>query len=179
MILTRPICNFRWTRKVLTQAIVLAFAASTSMYAQSSACDLDSSGSVNVVDVTSAVNMALGVSTCTANVEGPLTCTVVTVQRVVNAALGQTCVTYNSSTHTVTVNWTASTSAGVVGYNIYRKLSTASSFTKINTSVVTGLTFTDSSVQLGQTYYYVVTSVDASGNESAYSNQATAVIPAT
>jgi len=35
----------------------------------------------------------------------------------------------------------------------------------------------DSTVQNGTTYYYVTTAVDASGDESVYSNQATAVIP--
>lgn len=32
-------------------------------------------------------------------------------------------------------------------------------------------------VQNGTTYYYVTTAVDASGNESTYSNQASAAIP--
>jgi len=32
-------------------------------------------------------------------------------------------------------------------------------------------------VQNGQSYYYVTTAVDASGNESSYSNQAQAIIP--
>jgi hypothetical protein len=43
-----------------------------------------------VVDVQLEVNMALGINPCT-NPSG--TCTVVSVQRVVNAALGGTCVT--------------------------------------------------------------------------------------
>ena len=37
--------------------------------------------------------------------------------------------------------------------------------------------YTDSTVQNGNTYYYVTTAVDGSGNESSYSNQASAVIP--
>jgi fibronectin type 3 domain-containing protein len=37
--------------------------------------------------------------------------------------------------------------------------------------------YTDSSVQAGSTYYYVITAVDSSGNESAFSNQAQAVVP--
>ena len=40
-----------------------------------------------------------------------------------------------------------------------------------------GTTFVDGSVQSGQTYYYVVTAVDTSGTESAYSNQVQAAIP--
>jgi len=54
-----------------------------------SLCDVNGDGSTNVADVQSEVNMALGINPCT-NVSG--TCTVVSVQRVVNAALGGTCV---------------------------------------------------------------------------------------
>jgi hypothetical protein len=54
-----------------------------------SPCDVNSDGSTNVSDVQLEVNMALGISSCT-NPSG--TCTVVSVQRVVNAALGGTCV---------------------------------------------------------------------------------------
>jgi hypothetical protein len=54
-----------------------------------SACDVNGDGSTNVADVQLEVNMALGISTCT-NPSGA--CSVVSVQRVVNAALGGTCV---------------------------------------------------------------------------------------
>jgi hypothetical protein len=36
---------------------------------------------------------------------------------------------------------------------------------------------TDSSVQGGQNYYYVTTSVDSTGAQSSYSNEIQAVIP--
>jgi len=42
---------------------------------------------------------------------------------------------------------------------------------------VGGLTYTDSNLQSATAYYYVTTAVDSSGNESVYSNQATAAIP--
>jgi fibronectin type 3 domain-containing protein len=38
-------------------------------------------------------------------------------------------------------------------------------------------TDTDTNVQSGSTYYYVVTAVDSSGHQSAYSSQVKAVIP--
>jgi fibronectin type 3 domain-containing protein len=47
----------------------------------------------------------------------------------------------------------------------------------VNTSSVAAVTFVDSGVTSGVTYYYVVTAVDSSGTESSYSNQATAAIP--
>jgi fibronectin type 3 domain-containing protein len=37
--------------------------------------------------------------------------------------------------------------------------------------------YTDSGVQSGQTYFYVVTAVNSSNAESAYSDQVTFVIP--
>ena len=52
-------------------------------------------------DVTVAVNMAIGTQTCNASLEGANTCTVITVQRVVNATQGQSCITY--STHAANV----------------------------------------------------------------------------
>jgi len=39
------------------------------------------------------------------------------------------------------------------------------------------LSYTDSTVAASTVYYYVGTAVDSSGNESTYSNQATATIP--
>jgi hypothetical protein len=166
-------------RRMSAAVTVVLWVSSGIAAAQSTACDLDKNGSTNVVDVTQAVNMALGSQSCTASVEGPNTCTVVTVQRIVNAALGQPCVTYNSSTHSVSLNWLASPSSGVDGYNIYRRVGTSGTFTKINSTPIKGTTYTDSSVSLNTTYQYAATSVDVNGNESALSAAATAVIPAT
>ena len=78
--------------------------------------------------------------------------------------------------HSVDLTWTASTST-VSGYNVYRSTVSGSSYTKINSSLVTALNYTDSTVQNGTTYYYVTTAVDSSGTESAYSNVASAIIP--
>ncbi|HKF25315.1 MAG TPA: choice-of-anchor D domain-containing protein [Candidatus Acidoferrum sp.] len=78
--------------------------------------------------------------------------------------------------HSVALNWGASSSS-VAGYNVYRSSISGSSYAKVNPSLVGGVSFTDSSVQAGQTYYYVATAVDASGNESPYSNEVPAVVP--
>ena len=78
--------------------------------------------------------------------------------------------------HTVSLNWTASTST-VKGYNVYRSTASNSGFVQLNTSLISTLTFSDDSVSSGQTYFYVATSVDSSGDESSHSNQATAVVP--
>ena len=55
-------------------------------------CDLNSDGSVNVLDVQRCVNQALGVASCTnGDVNGDGSCNVLDVQKVVNGALGGTC----------------------------------------------------------------------------------------
>jgi hypothetical protein len=82
-----------------------------------------------------------------------------------------------STSYSVTLSWTASTSSGVVGYDVYRGTSPGS-YSKI-TSSVSGTTYTDSTVQSGKniTYDYVVTAVNSSGVESTDSNQASVTIP--
>jgi hypothetical protein len=82
-----------------------------------------------------------------------------------------------ATSHNVTLSWTESSSA-VSGYNVYRSTQSGTGYTKLNTSLVPSPTYCDEAVSAGQTYYYVVTAVDESGNESAYSSQVTAVIPA-
>jgi hypothetical protein len=81
-----------------------------------------------------------------------------------------------SKPHSVTLNWDASASK-VSGYNVYRSTTSGSGYIKLNASLVTVTSYTDTSVQSGSTYFYVTTSVDANGVESADSNQATAVVP--
>lgn len=81
-----------------------------------------------------------------------------------------------ATAHTVGLTWTASTSV-VVGYNVYRGSVTGGPYQKVNTALQSASGFTDSGVSSGQTYFYVVTAVDGSGNESAFSNEASAVIP--
>ena len=78
--------------------------------------------------------------------------------------------------HSVDLSWNASTSS-VTGYFVYRGTQSGGPYTKLQSSSQPGTTYVDSTVQSGTTYYYVVTAVDSSGNESADSNQATAAVP--
>jgi hypothetical protein len=84
--------------------------------------------------------------------------------------------TQSQSGHSVALSWDASTSQ-VIGYNVYRGAASGGPYNKLTASATTSTAYTDSSVQSGQTYYYVTTAVDASNVESTYSNQATASIP--
>jgi Protein of unknown function (DUF1573) len=79
--------------------------------------------------------------------------------------------------HSVSLSWTASSSP-VSGYNVYRGTTSNGPYpTKLNSSLVTTVDYTDSTVTDGTTYYYVVTSVNSSNVESVDSNQATAIVP--
>jgi len=78
--------------------------------------------------------------------------------------------------HSVSLSWTDSGS-GIVGYNVYRGSISGGPYAKINSALDSTTTYTDTSVLAGQTYYYVTTSVDGSGMQSGYSNQAQAVVP--
>jgi HYDIN/CFA65/VesB family protein/ASPM-SPD-2-Hydin domain-containing protein len=76
----------------------------------------------------------------------------------------------------VALSWSPSPSS-VAGYNVYRSEVSGGPFAKLDPSIVTADTYTDSSVQSGLTYYYVVTSVTSAGVESADSSQTSATIP--
>lgn len=79
----------------------------------------------------------------------------------------------------VDLSWEAPTDSQdpVAGYEIYRSSSGASSYQLLTSSMLTNNSYVDNSVQSGQTYDYVVESVDASGVASAPSNIATVAIP--
>jgi hypothetical protein len=68
--------------------------------------------------------------------------------------------------YTVNLSWDASTSQ-VAGYNIYRSSSLKGTYSRINPSLDPGTAFTDGTVASGATYYYDVTSVNSSGEESS------------
>ena len=116
--------------------------------------------------------------TFTPTVVGPATGTVSVTSNatdpVLNIPLTGTGV--SNGPHSVALSWTASTSP-VVGYNVYRSTTSGGPYTKLNTTLIPSTSYNDQNVQSGMTYYYVATAVNSAGLESAYSNQAVAVIP--
>jgi hypothetical protein len=82
-----------------------------------------------------------------------------------------------SDRHSVVLNWSPSASA-VIGYFVYRGTISGGPYAKLSSSIDTAPSYTDGTVSGGQTYYYVVTSVDSSDVESAYSNQVAVSVPA-
>jgi hypothetical protein len=79
--------------------------------------------------------------------------------------------------HSVTLSWAASSSTGVVGYNVYRSSVSGGPYARITAGPDGSVTYTDTGVSAGNSYFYVVTAVQGNGTESTYSNQAMAVIP--
>lgn len=78
--------------------------------------------------------------------------------------------------HSTSLTWNPSTST-ISGYNVYRGAQSGGPYNKLTGSLDASTAYTDSTVQSGTTYFYVVTAVDSSGNESVNSNEAAAVIP--
>ncbi len=78
--------------------------------------------------------------------------------------------------HQTTLFWTGSSSP-VVGYNVYRGTQSGGPYALLSAGSVTAEEFVDSTVASGLTYFYVVTAVSSVGVESAFSNEAVAVIP--
>jgi len=98
-----------------------------------------------------------------------------------NATNSPTTVSFSGSgtapvVHEVTLGWTPS-SQTYTGFNVYRGSASGGPYAKMNSSLLPAAAFQDSAVASGQTYYYVATEVDSTGMESAYSNEASAVIP--
>jgi len=81
-----------------------------------------------------------------------------------------------AASHFTTLSWAPSTSA-VIGYNVYRGTISGGPYTKLTPGVISTMSYSDSGLQSGQTYYYVVTAVNSTSVESVYSNQVAAQIP--
>jgi hypothetical protein len=78
--------------------------------------------------------------------------------------------------HSVSVTWTASTSQ-VIGYFVYRRTGTSGAFGRLESTLVSGTSFTDSNVADGATYFYVVTAVSPDDVESEFSTPVSVTIP--
>lgn len=78
--------------------------------------------------------------------------------------------------HSVGLSWSPSTST-VMGYNTYSSAQSGGPYTKLTTAPVAATSYTDSSVQSGKTYYFVVTAVDSGNQESGYSSEVGASVP--
>jgi RHS repeat-associated protein len=77
------------------------------------------------------------------------------------------CLSGSAADRKVSLTWTASPSTDVVGYNVYRKKSSAGGQApKINAYPIPATTYVDEGLENEVTYKYWVKAVDVSGNES-------------
>ena len=79
----------------------------------------------------------------------------------------------------VELDWDDNSEDDLDGYNVYRSLTSGGSYEKLNDTVLSNSSYSDETVIGGETYYYVVTAVDTSSNESGYSNEESAAVPDT
>jgi hypothetical protein len=78
--------------------------------------------------------------------------------------------------HSVSLSWQASSSNGIAFYSAYRSSAHGGPYGLIG-SAITGLAYSDPTVQAGTTYYYVLTATDDQGQESVDSNEVAASVP--
>ena len=96
---------------------------------------------------------------------------------ITNASVSAVSFTAHAIPPKVILSWTASTSANVTSYNVYRRSTLSGPYTKVTKSPVAALKYVDSAVSAGQVYFYVATAVDSAGNESTYSTETSATVP--
>jgi hypothetical protein len=78
--------------------------------------------------------------------------------------------------HSVSLSWTDG-ETGVTGYNTYVASVSGGPYLKLTSTPTAGTSYVDSSVQSGRTYYYVVTALDSTNQESTYSSEIAAIVP--
>lgn len=81
--------------------------------------------------------------------------------------------------HEADLTWDppATSADPVVGYNVYRATTAGGTPVRLNSAPIDLASYADKAVTSGATYYYLVRSVDASGQESSSSNELNLTIP--
>jgi fibronectin type 3 domain-containing protein len=65
----------------------------------------------------------------------------------------------------------------VAGYNMYRSSQSGFGYVRLNSVLISGTTYSDDTVEAGQTYYYVCTAVNTAELESGFSNEVPHTVP--
>ncbi len=76
-----------------------------------------------------------------------------------------------STAEAINLNWSQGISPDVVSYKIYRSNASGDGFSEIASVSTDETSYSDTNVEIGTTYYYVVTAIDSDGGESGYSNE--------
>ncbi|HET7109053.1 MAG TPA: choice-of-anchor D domain-containing protein [Candidatus Acidoferrum sp.] len=143
-----------------------------------SAADIQTSGGVNGATIAPGQSATLDVTfapTKTETLSGSVRLTSSATNSPTTITIGGAGVV--SAAHSVELNWAASISPGVAGYHVYRATMPGGAFSQLSGVLVTGTTYTDSSVAARGSYAYEVKAVSTQGVESAPSAAVTATIP--
>jgi predicted phage tail protein len=94
-------------------------------------------------------------------------------------SLSETATTKKPPSHSVTLTWgaPASGSDSVDSYQISRAVSGSTKYSVVGTATADSTTYTDTSVQAGQTYVYEIRPVDQEGTAGSPSSTITLAIP--
>ena len=76
------------------------------------------------------------------------------------------------------LSWSISAATDIAGYNVYRSDEPSSPGTRANSELLLTPAFRDMNALAGRSYFYIVTAIDRSGNESPASPPASGSIPA-
>ncbi|MFQ5664620.1 MAG: fibronectin type III domain-containing protein [Terriglobia bacterium] len=74
----------------------------------------------------------------------------------------------------IDLTWDASPAADLAGYYVYRSRQSGTGYERLKPEPLPAQSFADTGVEAGTRYYYVVTAVDADGNESPFSEEVAA-----
>jgi murein DD-endopeptidase MepM/ murein hydrolase activator NlpD len=85
--------------------------------------------------------------------------------------------TGTAATNSISLNWNDNTESDLAGYLVYRSTTSGTGFTPLAEDV-TQSSYTDTAIQPGKTYYYIVFAFDTAGNTSAASAQVSVTAPA-
>jgi hypothetical protein len=120
------------------------------------------SGSSMLAAIVNTTGLAVGTHTGTLTVSAAGTSSkTVAVTLIVNAP----------ATSSVTLTWNANTENDLAGYKIYRATASGGYGAPIATLQGNVTTYIAAGLQVGTTYFFVVTAYDSAGNESALSNE--------
>jgi HYDIN/CFA65/VesB-like, Ig-like domain len=81
-----------------------------------------------------------------------------------------------ATTHSVALAWDPAVT-GVTGFKTYVSVVHGGPYVEVGAVLASTPVYNDSSVQSGHTYFYVVTAVNSTNQESGYSNEVAAIVP--
>lgn len=172
------ICSFATTLSAQNTVSVLTCSPSRLLPGETATCTValsQAAGSGGTEVLLSSTTKSLVVSAASVIVPAGATSATFTVTAAAFSA-DETATLTATALNSVVLTWDPSQSPNLSHYNLYRGVVSGGPYPVV-TAIGLVTAYTDSNVQAGQTYYYVVTAVDMSGSESAYSNEASATLP--